>query len=213
MSNGTVLMTLDDHNCRNCVRFLLLVQAQLSQKVRDRSSPNFQDGRRWLLWNWVPIAHETLPWQPIFVYSIQKVFRHSDPCVINFVLSATTRSTVVGVMYKVDRRRFPLATPIRRETDTAPPGTNIPPLDISSLDIFQTLACDGIRQEVQVLRWTQAHPLPHQLAIINRRRGWKQGGLQSGFVLHLVIVTQTSIAAMSGSRSNDFMNDNMKVVS
>ena len=41
-------------------------------------------------------------------------------------------------------------------------------------DISLTLECDGIRQEVQVLRWTQANQLTDQSTIINRKRsGWQ----------------------------------------
>ena len=46
----------------------------------------------------------------------------TDQCVINFVHSATTRSTIVdvGLIHEIDRRRFLLATPIRLKTDNAP---------------------------------------------------------------------------------------------
>jgi len=51
------------------------------------------------------------------------------------------------------------------------------PLNISLSDIFRTLTCDGIRQEVLMLRWTHENQFPHELP----------GGLQSGFALHLVV--------------------------
>ena len=44
----------------------------------------------------------------------------------------------------------------------------------------------GVRQEVQVLRWTQANQLTDQLTIINRRLWEQPGGLPIGFALHLV---------------------------
>ena len=67
-----------------------------------------------------------LLWQPIFVYPIHTIFRHSDQCVINCVHSATTRSTVVSVIHEVDRRRFLLTTPVHRGTDIDPLGTDTP---------------------------------------------------------------------------------------
>ena len=48
-----------------------------------------------------------------------------------------------------DRHRVLLTTPLRRRTD-------IVPLDISPSDISLTLACDGIRQEVQVLNESES---------------------------------------------------------
>ena len=57
--------------------------------------------------NWVAITQRTLPWFVQFAHS----FRHSDRCVINFEHSATTHSTVTGVIHKVDRRRVLLTTP------------------------------------------------------------------------------------------------------
>jgi len=42
-SNGTILMTLDDPNCQNCFRFVLLARGQSFQNVRHRSSRNFHD--------------------------------------------------------------------------------------------------------------------------------------------------------------------------
>ena len=57
--------------------------------------------------------------QFLFVQSTH-FFRHSDQCVINFVHPATTRSTIVGVIHEVDRRRLLLTTTIHRETDIAP---------------------------------------------------------------------------------------------
>ena len=50
-----------------------------------------------------------------------------------------------------------------------------------------TLVCDGIRQEVQVLRWTQANQLADQSAMIIGRRGEQPGGLQPGFALRLFL--------------------------
>jgi len=46
----------------------------------------------------------------------------------------------------------------------------------------------GVRQEVQMLHWTQANQLTGQLTIINRRLGGHPRGLQSGLALHLVTV-------------------------
>jgi len=40
----------------------------------------------------------------IFLFSPHNLFRNSDQCVMNFAHSATTRSTVVGVIHEVDRR-------------------------------------------------------------------------------------------------------------
>jgi len=80
--------------------------------------------RRWLPLNWVAIAWATLPRQRIFVFfCFQSThFFVTDQCVINFVHSATTRSTIVdvGLIHEIDRRRFLLATPIRLKTDNAP---------------------------------------------------------------------------------------------
>ena len=114
-------MTLTFESASNFYYF----RVQFPQSILDRFLPNFQNwwpyGHRWLLWNWVAIVQGTLPWQPIFVCSIHTFFfRHSDQCVINFVHPATTRSTIVGVIHEVDRRRLLLTTTIHRETDIAP---------------------------------------------------------------------------------------------
>jgi len=61
-------------------------------------------------------------------------------------------------------RRFLLTTPVHRRTDSDPGNGHF------SL-VISPLACDGIRQEVQVLRWTQANQLTDQSTIINRQRG------------------------------------------
>jgi len=55
----------------------------------------------------------------LFIQSTQ-FFCHSDQRVINIVHSATTRSTVVGVIHEVGRRRFLLTAPIYRITDIFP---------------------------------------------------------------------------------------------
>ena len=55
----------------------------------------------------------------------------------------------------------------------------------------------GVRQEVQVLRWTQANQLTGQLAIIDRRLGGYPGGLQSGFALHLVDISTYEVNTSS----------------
>jgi len=66
-------MTLGDPNCQNCFRFLLLVRDKLFQK--------FATGLREILridsllgnddcYDVAMITQGTLPWQPIFLYSI-----------------------------------------------------------------------------------------------------------------------------------------------
>jgi len=49
----------------------------------------------------------------------------------------------------------------------------------------------GVRQEVQVLRWTQTNQLADQLIIINRRLGRRPGRLPTGFALR--VATSASI--------------------
>jgi len=103
--------------------------------------------RRWLLWNGVAIAQGTLPWQPNFVHSIHTIF-------VIFIHDALDRRRL-SVIHEVDRRWFLLRTPVHL-------GTDISPWAFSPYDIFLTLACDGILQEVQVLRWTHANQLTGQ---------------------------------------------------
>ena len=82
-------------------------------------------------------------------------FLHSDQCVINFVHSATTRPVVVGVMHEVDRWRVLLTTQIHRRLAVACHGKRNSALIIHRI----WFECDGIRQEVRVLRWTQVNRL------------------------------------------------------
>jgi len=126
-------MTLDDPNCRNCFRFLLLVRLQFffSKSTRPMFA-TFSDlyGGLMGINDCCKMGLRSLRdllWQPTFVYPIHTIFCHSDQCVIDFVHSATTRSTVVSVIHDVDRRRFLPATPVHRRTDIDPPGTGIPP--------------------------------------------------------------------------------------
>ena len=72
---------------------------------------------------------------------------------INFVHSATKCLTVVGAIHEVDRRRVRLTTPIHSKTFISlfPSGNGHFPLDIPPSGIFPTVACDGIRQEVQLV--------------------------------------------------------------
>jgi len=110
------LMTLGDPNCQNCFRFLLLVRDQLFQKFATDLREIFRIGS--LLGNddcydVVTIAQGTLPWQPIFLYSIHtQIFSSQWPCVINSVQSSTTRSTVVKCNTWGRQRRFLSTTPI-----------------------------------------------------------------------------------------------------
>ena len=117
------------------------------------------------------------------LFNLHNVFRHSDRCVINFVHSTMTRtcSTVVGVIYtrlSIDELCWP-------HLDTYTPTTcrGVPwYTKFSTFSIHKiAFACDGIRQEVQVLRWTEANQLTEQAA--NGITGWAT----LGFALHLVI--------------------------
>jgi len=64
---------------------------------------------------------------------------------------------VIHDALEVDRRRFLLTTPVHRGTDIAFHGNrHFSPGHFPS-DISSTLACDGTRQEVQVLHWTHAN--------------------------------------------------------
>jgi len=83
------------------------------------------------------------------------IFLHSDQCVIYFVHSATTRPIVVGVMHEVDRWRVLLTTQIHRRLAVACHGKRNSALIIHRI----WFECDGIRQEVRVLRWTQVNRL------------------------------------------------------
>jgi len=54
------------------------------------------------------------------LFNSTQFFRHNDQCVINFVQSSTTGSTVKSVLHEVDRRRFLLTTPVHRGTSLTP---------------------------------------------------------------------------------------------
>jgi len=121
------LNDLEWPNSRSCFRFLTIFRAKLPQSVHvwDRSLPNFRIiGSRADSADCCEIGLLSLKrrWRGnnfLFIQSTQ-FFRHSDQRVINIVHSATTRSTVVGVIHEVDRRRFLLTTPIYRITDIFP---------------------------------------------------------------------------------------------
>jgi len=96
----------------------------------------------------IAIAQGTLPWQPIFVYSIHTFFS-SQWSMCN------TLCAFSHVIHEVDRRpqRFLLTTPIHRETDTDSWERTFPIWTFPSY-FPPILACDGMRQEMQVLRCT-----------------------------------------------------------
>jgi len=138
-------ITLNGPNCWNCFWILLLVRAQLFQCMR----PIFA------LFSGLVV----LPAQMIAVkldcdrsrdvamatnFCIQSTQFFSSQLPLCNTHCAFSHDTL-------DRRRCNTwglsTTPIHRGTDIVPPGY-IPS------DISQTLTCDGIRQEVQVLRWT-----------------------------------------------------------
>jgi len=124
----------------------------------------------------------------MFIQQAQ-VFRHSDQ----------SRSTVVSVMHEVDRDDFCWQHQYTGERTLTPwertfPRGHFPP------QALLTLACDGIRQEVQVLRWTHANQLTDQSTIINRRRGVQPGGLQPGFdwlASSFILLCSTAFVHMS----------------
>jgi len=81
-------------------------------------------------------------------------FISSQQRAINCVHSATTRSTVAKVIREFDHRLGLLTTPIHRGKDISLLGTDILLWAFPPQNISPTLACDGMRQEVQVLRRT-----------------------------------------------------------
>ena len=85
-------------------------QAKFSQNVCDRSSPNFRIGSPAGVDDCCKLALRSLKGrchgnQLLFTRSTDFFVTDSDQCAIQFVRSATTRSTVVGVIHEVDGRR------------------------------------------------------------------------------------------------------------
>ena len=105
------------------------------------------------LWSLKGRCHDN---QFLFIQSTQ-FFRHSDQCVINVVYSATTRSTVVGIIQysrsSVDDFCWPHQYTGER---IFPPGTNIPPGHFSDtrvpLDTTKSTST-GLDAGVQI-NWT-----------------------------------------------------------
>jgi len=118
-------ITLNGPNCWNCFWILLLVRAQLFQCMR----PIFAlfSGLVALPAQMIAVKLDCDRSRDVamatnFCIQSTQFFRHSYHCVIHTVHSATTRSTVVGVIHEVDRRRGLSTTPLHRKTDIVPPG-------------------------------------------------------------------------------------------
>ena len=156
---ASFLITLNNPNCLNCFRFYYSFEPNYFRNCATDLRPIFRIGRLRREWCEIGLHSFNGRCHGNHFFVIQSThFCHSDQCVINFVHSATTRSTIAIVIHEVDRRPVLLvATLIHRGTDIFPSY------------ISPTLACDGIRQEVQVLRGTQVNQLTDQLTIINRR--------------------------------------------
>jgi len=131
------LVTLNDPNCRKCIRFYWLIGLSCLKIYTTDLCPVFRIGSPTGKDDCCEIGLRSLRDVAmvtcLFVRSTH--FCHSDQCVISSVHSATTLSTVVGAIHEVDRRRVRLTTPIHRRFDVHKIG----------------LAC-WIGQEVQVLR-------------------------------------------------------------
>ena len=131
----------------------------LVQRAQNLQQDWYPYGHRWLLRNRVAIQSRDVALATNFCLFNPHIFRNSDQCVIKYVHWATMRSTVVGVTHKVDRRRVLLTTSIHRRLAVA---CHCKPISASSIHRIG-FACDVIRQEVQVLRGTQANQLTDQL--------------------------------------------------
>ena len=104
----------------------------------------------------------------------------SGPCHDNrflFIQSTIFLVTVINVTYSKLCALSDDALDLRRCNTRGRPSTISVDHNNTSgnwhctLHIYPTLACDGIRHKVQVLRWTQANQLPRQLTIIKGGEG------------------------------------------
>ena len=128
-------MTLGDPNCRNCLQFLLIIRAaQFLQNLRSDFHPICRD------------------WQRIFLFNPTIFLSQWPMCnkLCAFIHDALDR---LSVIHEVDRLRVMLTTPIHCVTDIDPLRTDIFPWTFPLSNISPTLACDGMWQEVRVLRW------------------------------------------------------------
>ena len=99
--NGSILVTLDDPNCRNCFRILLFLRANYLKTYATDLRPIFGIGSRAGVDDCCEIGLRTIKGRyhgkQFCLFDPRDLFRHSDQCATNFVHSATTRPTVVGV--------------------------------------------------------------------------------------------------------------------
>jgi len=118
------LMTLNEPSCRNCFRFYYWLEPSCFTKYATDLREIFRFGSFMGMDDCSAVKLGCERSSDVAMATDFRLFnphfRHSDQCVINFVHSSMTRSTVVSVIHEVDRQRFLLTTPVHRGTDIPP---------------------------------------------------------------------------------------------